>query len=112
MTYVIKDKIMKITKKTDNASLRAANLLKTQMAKQIKSVFITALKCIEIRFGRNFDGFESIRSEILRMGNEAIRQSEVVIDNGYNVEIVPEVLTINFSGTGKATGGSDGKQES
>ena len=65
-----------------------------------------------MRFGRNFEGFESIRSEILRIGNEAIRQSEVVIDNGYNVEIVPEVLTINFSGSGKATGGSNGQQES
>jgi hypothetical protein len=103
---------MKTIKKLDNVSLRATALLKAQMAKQIKNVFITALRCIEMRFGRNFEGFESIRSEILRAGNEAIRQVEVVIDNGYNVEIVPEVLTINFSGIGKATGGNDGKQES
>lgn len=103
---------MKTSKKTDNISIKAANLLKAQVAKEIKNVFITALRCIEMRFGRNFEGFESIRSEILRAGNEAIRQSEIVIDNGYNVEIVPQVLTINFSGSGKATGGKDGQQES
>lgn len=41
---------------------------------KIKHVFKTALRCIEIKFGDEFEGYEQMRSEILRVGNNAIRE--------------------------------------
>jgi hypothetical protein len=41
---------------------------------KIKHVFKTALRCIEIKFGTQFDGYDQMRREILRVGNNAIRE--------------------------------------
>jgi len=46
----------------------------------IKAVYKTALDAIELRFGREFEGFSVIRSKILRAGNDAVRKVETLID--------------------------------
>lgn len=86
-----------IQKRTDRYAVQSATNLKAQVAKEVKSVFITALKCIEMKFGRDFDGFEAIRAEILRAGNDAIRRVEDVLDTRYNIEIVPTVIKVQFT---------------
>lgn len=48
---------------------------------KIKHVFKTCLKGIEIRFGDQFDGYEQLRSEILRVGNNAIRELKEVLSD-------------------------------
>lgn len=86
-----------ISKRQDQYASKSAQTLKIQVAKEVKSVFVTALKCIEMKFGRDFEGFEIMRAEILRAGNDAIRHVEDVLDNRYNVELVPTITTINFN---------------
>jgi hypothetical protein len=87
----------KIEKNNEAHAIRSAAVLKSDVAKEITKVFGTALRCIEIKFGRHFEGFEVLRAEILRSGNDSIRKIGDVIDNRYNVEMIPEIVTINFS---------------
>lgn len=46
----------------------------------IKAVYKVALDSIELRFGRDFEGFKELRARILRTGNDAIRKIEAVFD--------------------------------
>ena len=55
-------------------------------AVKIKHVFKTALRCIEIKFGNEFDGYEQMRSEILRAGNNAIRELREVTNEAFGIE--------------------------
>jgi hypothetical protein len=54
--------------------------LKKYISGNIKSVYKTALDAIELRFGRDFDGFKELRKTILRSGNDAIRKIENLLD--------------------------------
>jgi len=54
--------------------------LKKYISGNIKSVYKTALDSIELRFGRDFEGFKEMRKTILRSGNDAIRKIESLID--------------------------------
>ena len=47
---------------------------------QIKLVYKTALESVELRFGRDFEGFQTMRSRILRAGNDAVRKVEALLD--------------------------------
>lgn len=85
-----------VEKRTDNYSVRSEQSLKLHAKKTITSVFVQALKCIELKFGKNFEGYEQLRSEILRAGNNAIRDLSDVIGLRFNVEEIPEVLTVRF----------------
>ncbi len=89
---------------------RSAKNLKMEINIQIKNVFKSALRAIEIKYGPNSEGFDIIRSEILRAGNNAIRNVEVVIDNRYLVEQLPDE-TIIFKDPGKGIGGFNGNQK-
>lgn len=66
-----------------------ADQLKMLVERRIKSVFKKCLDCVEIRFGKEFDGFDKMRKEILRVGNDAIRDCKEHIDRGYKVEKLP-----------------------
>ncbi len=87
---------MEIIKKSDAFSVRSADFLKTLLAKQIKNVFTKSLRCIEMRFGKDFEGYDSIRKEILRSGNDAIREMERIIDERFNVEHIPDMIVVRF----------------
>ncbi len=90
-----------ITKKDDAYSVKSADFLKTLVNKEIKNVFSKALRCIEMRFGNEFEGFQAIRAEILRAGNDAIRETERIIDERFNVESVPSFITVKFNKDGQ-----------
>lgn len=75
--------------------------LKKQVEHEVRKVFRTALTCIEMRFGDDFDGFPALRAQILRVGNDAIRELSRIIDEEYNLQIIPgrrvkEVFRIDF----------------
>lgn len=100
----LQNKLNDITKKNDKYSLSSSDNLKRLLEYKIKKVFIGSLKCIEIKFGTNFDGFEQIRKEILRLGNDAIRDLHNSIDSSFNIEQVPDVLTVRFLSKGNDNG--------
>lgn len=84
-----------IKKRADAVAIRSANSLKREYSKQITRVFVTALECLEIKFGREFDGYDEIRSKILRTGNDAKRYLEELIDAKYNIEKVPDMTIVS-----------------
>lgn len=100
---------MNVVKKTDSRSTECSDKLKTLVRNTIKKVFVNSLKVIEIRFGKDFNGYVQLRSEILRTGNDAIRDIEDIIEQHFNIEEIPEVLTIKFK-QGKAKGEENGKE--
>lgn len=63
--------------------------LRNRLFKDIKSVFVGALREIETRLGKDFPAYEELRSAILRMGNNAVRDMHLAVDN-VNVEYIPE----------------------
>lgn len=82
-------------KKDDYYSVVSASELKKQISKMIKSVYVGCLKCVEFKFGKEFDGKKQIRGEILTLGNDCIRDIEKLIDERFNVEFVPEIISID-----------------
>jgi hypothetical protein len=53
---------------------------KSYIIGNIKAVYKTALDSIELRFGRDFEGFQVLRAKILRAGNDAVRKVEALLD--------------------------------
>jgi len=90
------NKINEITKRDDIYSLKSSDNLKEAINKKIKKVFVGALRCIEMRFGDSFSGYEQVRREILRLGNDSSRELAEIIDKSFNVEMIPEIVTIKF----------------
>ena len=80
----------------NNKQSKSADFLKTYLAQKIKSVFVKALTCVEIRFGQEFDGYAPMRAEILRIGNDAIRECENLIDERFIIEMTQDLITIKF----------------
>jgi hypothetical protein len=57
------------------------NEAKKYISGNIKAVYKAALDSIELRFGRDFEGFKELRKTILRSGNDAIRKIEKYLDD-------------------------------
>jgi len=93
----IMDKMNEIIKQEDSYHLDSADFLKRMVEENVKAVFTKALKCIEIRFGKDFEGYQGIRAEILRSGNDAIRDVSRIVDERFNVGIIPEVITFRIN---------------
>jgi hypothetical protein len=87
-----------VKKINDAFHRRSSSDLKRETRNQINKVFVSALELIEIKFGRDFDGYAELRAKILRVGNDAIRHLDELIDNNYNVQKVPNLLVINKEG--------------
>ena len=83
-------------KKVDAYSVKSAKLLKQRTKKNITGLFKLCLDMAELKFGDDFEGYEEFRSKILRVGNDAIREFEESLDNNFNVEFVPDKLTVYF----------------
>jgi hypothetical protein len=119
-----------VRKKKDAYSTRDARSLKREVShrlypinkevsNQIKRTYITALECIEMRWGTEVEGYNEIRSKILRVGNDAVRKIQEmvygavdVVDkavDGYNVERIPQVTVVNTSTQEK--GKEDGEEQ-
>lgn len=66
--------------------MSGTDTLNSLVERRIKSVFKTSLKCLELTVGKDHPGFEGARKEILRAGNDAIRDIREHIERQYKVE--------------------------
>jgi hypothetical protein len=71
--------------------IRSKDWLRAHLYEDIKKLFVGALRSVETRLGTGFEGFEGLRSEILRMGNDCIRNMHRYMDS-VNVEFVPRTI--------------------
>lgn len=85
-----------IERRNDQTATRGAHLLKDLVEKKIRKVFVNSLRIIEMKWGKNFDGYEEIRAEILRNGNDAVRDARKLISERFNVEEISDVETVVF----------------
>ena len=92
-----------VRKVNDAFHRRSSHELKMEIEAVMKRVFVTALETVEIRFGRTFDGYDELRSKILRTGNDSIRKMQENVDSNYNVQKVPG-CTIVPRAMGNVTG--------
>ncbi len=91
-----KSKIMK-KKDTSFHAVQSDMSLQSAVRKAISEVFKTALQCIEIKFGKDFEGYDELRKRILDVGNENIRKLERIITEDFNTNKLPdEMVTIHF----------------
>lgn len=75
----------------DNWSRGSKEKLKASMRHKIKRTFVGALDAVE-RDINDKELFKKIRSKILSIGNDQIRNMEIELDK-YNVEFIPYQLT-------------------
>lgn len=88
--------MQEINKRHDKYAKKSADILKKKIRYSITSVFKTTLDMVELKFGKNFDGYEDLRAKILRTGNDAIRELEESINSKYNIEMLSNILTVVF----------------
>lgn len=84
-----------VKKNNDAFHKRSSSSLKREIKRQIKRVFVSDLELMEIKFGRDFEGYEELRAKILRNGNDAIRYIEELLDRSYNVQKVPDLTFVD-----------------
>ena len=97
---MVNKSIRDIKQADDNYSNKSKEWLRERLYQDIKSVFVGALRTIETHLGKGFPAFDSIRSEILGIGNDAVRDMHSAVDS-VNVEYIPEVMEF---GNNKAKG--------
>lgn len=85
-----------IEKKDDAYSRKSSEALQELVGQSIKKVFVGCLNAIEMKFGKNFDGYDILRANVLRLGNDSIREIQDKIGEDFNVEMIPDILTIHF----------------
>jgi len=91
----IMTRMSEIRKRMDAYSKKSANDLQREVDRRVKKVYVTALECIEMRFGKEFAGYMEMRSKILRCGNDATREIGEIIGEVYNVEKIPTLTIVN-----------------
>ncbi len=84
--------------------MNGSDNLKSLIERKIKSVFKTSLKCFELTVGKDHPGFEGARKEILRAGNDAIRDLKEHLDRQYEIKQKGGVALV------KVTGKDDGNE--
>jgi hypothetical protein len=57
----------------------------------MKGIFVGSLNEIESRLGNDFPGYEELRSAILRIGNDALRDMHLSM-SAVNVEYIPDKI--------------------
>jgi len=76
-------------KKEDNYSKGSRQKLKAAMRHKIKRTFVESLIAIEDEFSDDEqERFKRIRSKILSVGNNQIRNMEIELER-YNIEFIP-----------------------
>ena len=82
-------------KKEDNYSKGSRNKLKAAMKHKIKKTFVESLNAVEEELGPNEkERFKRIRSKILSVGNDQIRNMEMELEERYNIEFIPYQIKI------------------
>jgi len=81
-------------KKTDNYSIGSRQKLKAAMRHKIKRTFVEALNAVEAELTHEEkERFKRIRSKILSVGNDQIRNMETELER-YNIEFIPYQIKI------------------
>jgi len=62
--------------------------LAASMRHKIRRTFIAALECLEDELGADSEQFRRLRKDILREGNDQIRNMEAELEK-YNIEFIP-----------------------
>ena len=84
-------RLKEVSKSEDPYAVKSREWLRERLYRDIKSVFVGALREVETRLGTNFPSYAELRGAILRMGNDAIRDMHLAIDT-VNVEYIPEQI--------------------
>ena len=80
--------------KEDNYSIGSRQKLKAAMRHKLKRTFVGALAAIEAELGpAETERFKRIRSQILSIGNDQIRNMETELER-YNIEFIPYQIKI------------------
>lgn len=81
-------------KKEDNYSIGSRQKLKAAMRHKIKRTFVEALNAVEAELTHEEkERFKRIRSKILSVGNDQIRNMETELER-YNIEFIPYQIKI------------------
>ena len=86
-------KLSDISRKNDAYSFKSREHLRFLLYNEIKAIFVGSLNAIENRLGKNFEAFAGLRAEILRLGNNAIRNCHEHVDK-FNVEMIPDTTRV------------------
>lgn len=70
---------------------KSKDFLRHSLYNQIKDVFVGSLNAIENKLGKSFPAYPQLRAEILRIGNDKIRDMHNLLDDHFNVEMVVDV---------------------
>lgn len=95
---------------TDNWSVGSKKKLKVSVRHKMKKIFVGILDILDKeKASGNIDEetFKRIRSRVLNIGNEQIRNMEIELDNRYNIEALN--YHVEFKVVGNNPGGEDNK---
>jgi len=70
--------------------LKSKEYMRHFLYNQIKDVFVGSLNAIENKLGKTFPSYPQLRAEILRVGNDKIREMHDLLDS-FNIEMVADV---------------------
>lgn len=90
-----------VEKNYDPYFVRSNRFLQQIADKCLRKVFVNCLNIVEMKWGKHFDGYEEVRANILRTGNDAVRDLCKTIEEDFNIESIPSKLTVHFKPTGK-----------
>lgn len=79
-------------KKDENYYRGSREKLKASMRHKIKRTFVGALDAVEKELSDDKELFRRIRSKILSIGNDQIRNMEIELEK-YNIEFIPYQFT-------------------
>lgn len=91
--------------------LKSKEWLREHLYQIIKSVFVGSLRAVETRLGDGFEGYKGLRSDVLRLGNDALRAMHEGLDV-VNVEFIPITEEFKCDGREQVRRSKDGSQES
>lgn len=81
-------------KRTDNYSIGSRQKLKAAMRHKLKRTFVGALSAVEGELSpAEKERFKRVRSKILSIGNDQIRNMEIELER-YNIEFIPYQIKI------------------
>ena len=84
-------RLIEVKRADDPYSNKSKDWLRDRLLKDIKSVFVGALREIETHLGKGFSAYNDLRGAILRIGNDAVRDMHMAVDT-VNVEYIPEQI--------------------
>lgn len=100
-----------LDKKTDNYSIASRKKLRAAINHKIKRIFVGCLDAVEKELGisstssgDDAEAFRKLRSKILSIGNDQIRNMETELER-YNVEFIPYHIEFVMKEDGEVSNG-------